>query len=375
MFKKNKKDVDRYHFGFLTIEKDRHIKKISLVRFLGFPIYINKYGPSGHERKLFCVNLNPQKTNDLGVCHEILNISQQKVDSRNYISLIGSPSGETYLFLGILSDFLAKERISDYVLVVNSEWKRRLCMFLSPKSRCYKIDCDLFVHDILKFTEGDVTLYNIFPTTHYLNQDKRIVDNKKTHYYDCVCRTLGVPRNDVLKPSVSEVASNKVNEILSSKNIDPSKIVILCPEANSCSELTKDFWETLSLDLMKRGYIVFLNSSDPKYVSCSISIFLTHEELFCLAQQAAAVVGLRSGLIEILASSGTRIFTFYGGFPERGLLKAMSADDVLRGFSLKKLPGLPYSKIFEYSLAQFNCEMLVKDLQTRLPNYPELPVD
>lgn len=86
-----------------------------------------------------------------------------------------------------------------------------------------------------------------------------------------------------------------------------------------------------------------------------------------MAQHAAAVVGLRSGLIEILASSGTNIFTFYCEFPERGLLKAMTADDVLSGFSLKKLSGLPHSKIFEYSLSNFDSDMIIKELKTRLP--------
>ena len=368
MFKKNKENVDRYHFIFFNIERDRRINKISLVRFLGLPIYIYKRTSLYSERKIFGITLKRKRINDSSSCREILNLSRQKVDSLNYISLIDSPSGEIYLFLGLLSEFLEKERISDYVLVVNSEWKRRLCMFLSPKSRCCKIDCNFFIYDTIKHTEGDVTLYNIFPTTHYIEQDKLIVANG-AHYYDCICATLGVYKRDVLKPNVSETASNRVREIFSLKKIDPSRIVILCPEANTCSTLSKRFWEALSSDLKERGYHVFLNSSNPKFISCTISLFLTHEELFFLAQHAAAVVGLRSGLIEILASSGTKIFTFYSGFPERGLLKAMSPDDVLRGFSLKKLPGLASEKIFEYSLSNVDAEMLVKELQTRIPNY------
>lgn len=60
-------------------------------------------------------------------------------------------------------------------------------------------------------------------------------------------------------------------------------------------------------------------------------------------------MGLRSGLLEILALSGVEIVSIYTKLPQRGLLNEMPASEVLNGFSMKQLPGIDCTNIFEFT--------------------------
>lgn len=75
----------------------------------------------------------------------------------------------------------------------------------------------------------------------------------------------------------------------------------------------------------------------------------TLQEAFVIAQHAHAVIGLRSGLLDLLSMTGTPIHAIYTSFKKRIDFPPMSAEHVKTGFDLEKLPKeIRKSKIYSY---------------------------
>lgn len=85
-----------------------------------------------------------------------------------------------------------------------------------------------------------------------------------------------------------------------------------------------------------------------------------------LARHSVAVIGLRSGLTEMLAAVGIPSFIVYTGLTQRGMLEAMSAEQVLRGFTLTELPGLEKNKIHEYVYSDSNWQQITSDALNKI---------
>ena len=101
------------------------------------------------------------------------------------------------------------------------------------------------------------------------------------------------------------------------------------------------------------GYDVFFNTKTgfSESIGCK-SCFLNLQELFKLSEMAKAVIGVRCGLMEYIAESGTPAYVIYKSFKNRLPEEFMSAQKAYEGFSLAKLPENNY-KMKEY---------IVKDL-------------
>lgn len=79
--------------------------------------------------------------------------------------------------------------------------------------------------------------------------------------------------------------------------------------------------------------------------------FLTLEEAFYLASLSKGVIGLRSGIFELLAYiKNIPIVSIYTKFGQRGNFKEMASEKVLTGFTLTKLPNVNVNNLFEYDI-------------------------
>lgn len=87
------------------------------------------------------------------------------------------------------------------------------------------------------------------------------------------------------------------------------KSVLLMPYAFSCPQLPMIFWEALAKALMAAGYQVFTNVKDeseqPLSQTCPISESIENMALF--AENVSAVIGLRSGLCDVMALIHTKL--------------------------------------------------------------------
>lgn len=279
--------------------------------------------------------------------------------------LNGAPSGEIYLILNMIDLILRKNNSKKPLFLVDKPFKQQLCTLLCPDIPVIlnKTKIELYFNNLYSYKIKECIIYNFFPTVHYINQDILINSNKE-HYFSYIKSALNIEEKPQFKDlDISDTAKQNVLSIIEENNLD--KFIIICPEANTCEENHIN-WNKICEIYFDLGYKIVLNISNFKnYIPHTIPLFLPYEEMFLLTQKANALIGLRSGLIEILSQcSKTTIFhIFYTNFPKRGALKAMDAEKALNGFSLIKLPNINIENIFEYNANELaNDDILIKKM-------------
>lgn len=215
----------------------------------------------------------------------------------------------------------------------------------APGYTCVNIDIPIYTYDALKLTDGDgITIFSLFPTTHYLRQDDLIREGK-AHYFECIAKDLGVKVAPVYLPSKWKGAALNATR---KYKLNLTKFVIVCPEASTASAIPNSEWVKV-IDVIKSlGYDVYLNvTKQHKEFKNEKQFFLKHYELMELAKCAQLIVGIRSGLMEILAVTQVPKIAVYPEIPDRIELKGVKA--LLNGFTMKKIPGLNLkNNVFEY---------------------------
>lgn len=86
------------------------------------------------------------------------------------------------------------------------------------------------------------------------------------------------------------------------KNVSDLKMIIICPYAYSTGILPKVFWEELVKILVEKDYVIYTNvSKTEEEISGTKRLECTLSEISDLANQAFAVIAMRSGICDLLA--------------------------------------------------------------------------
>jgi hypothetical protein len=331
----------KFFFGLLYIK----INKYSLeykIRLFGCTIYKNKNSDSLKYKALYRI------------------LKKKKLLYKNIYIFTGSPSGELYIILNLINAILKNKLRDDVLFVVDKKFKKVLCKLYCPDISCIiENKINLFVFDKSFYSYKDVSFFSLFVTKHYLEQDKKI--NKiGIHYYEYIRQDLGI-KDDVEfhVPKISRVTQEKIKKYVNKNELN--NFIILSPEANTSSVLSKKFLQTLCAELNKKSYKVFLNIMHVEnYIDDCYVNYFSYDEIIELSKYAKAIIGLRSGLIDILSTLDIDIHCFYTAFPKRGYLEPMSSENALKGFSLKKMPNTNKDRIFEYDINKISEEQLLK---------------
>ena len=271
-----------------------------------------------------------------------------KIDEKyKHIYINFNCSGETYLFLSYINP------PENSVFVATKKYHMDLCRMMHPE-----IDC-VFLPDVIYLRSFDNihkeiyknrTFYNVLPFEHFVNLEKKLRKGQDVHYCEEICKTIGVNYSAAAKlPVISEetksLALKKAERI--SLNLD--NFVFLCPESQSNVNPKDNFWVDLTNKLYSEGYDIFVNTISLKQeYGTGKTCFLTFDEAYYLASLSKKIIGLRSGFIEILTSIKNVLITcYYTDFKDRGKLKSVDAETVLKGFTLKKLPNVNTDLIME----------------------------
>lgn len=187
---------------------------------------------------------------------------------------------------------------------------------------------------------------------------------------------LGLNKNSLILHKTTlckEQDTNKVHDIFAKEELKLEKTIIIIPEARSfqCSLLTNKFWIQLADSMAEKGYQVVFNSKDI-YGEYS-SVFLSIAETIVLANLCGYVIGVRSGLLDILAGE-TNAF-IQAIYPSNNELTqndckhltqfglpphSTPAEKFLCFFSLANIRN--DGKITEIVLQSQNKEMLIEEL-------------
>ncbi len=339
IFYKNKIEYDfikkSYLMGLFYYKKNL-INYNKSLRIFGLPILSSKI-KLGYE-KFYILGIIYFKKTTRNLLYNVIN--QHVPERYKNIYIHFNCSGETYLFLSYIKP------TEDSIFVATKKYHIDLCKMLHPNIECIYLPNILNLRafdNVYKENYKNKNFYNVLPFDHFRILEEKIKKGLEVHYCKEICKTIGVEYSTkALLPFISEdikkSALNKANRI--GLNLD--NFIFLCPESQSNEDPPGGFWINLVDDLYNSGYDVFLNvlNQNPKFGTAK-SCYLTFAEAYYIASLSKKIIGLRSGFIEPLSSIKNVLITcYYTDFKDRGLLKPLSAEQVLNGFSLKALPNI-----------------------------------
>ena len=288
----------------------------------------------------------------------------------NYI-IFSSGFGEIYHFLFYLKQFIKRENISHNTLIVFKQkaLKDVYELFnLNIKATVIETIAGIMLDSKQKFQ--NVTFYTPLSYDYFGNVEKNILNNKK-HYYEMLQSNILYHLDDksITRPNIKN--SSIIQDYY--KNALEECFIIISPEAATLDSIPYDFWYKLAQKLKLAGYNILINTNNPHFIieGC-ISSFdknLSVKEMFELSKYAKAIIGLRSGFLEILIENSQKLsFVVYQPFNCFAQNK-MSATEVLKGFSIKKLPFINPELINEYNFE--SCDdynILIDEIINKISN-------
>lgn len=338
-----------YFLGIVYYKKNLKDSS-SEIRIFGLPFWKKKFR-RGKERFYLLGLLYWRRSSKKKLYNTILEYVEPKY-SNIYINF--NCSGETYLFLSYIKPS------KDSIFIATKKYHKDLCRMMHPEIDCIYLPDIVYLrsldnNNIYKEEYKGKTFYNILPFNYFVRFEDNLRKGKEVHYCEEICKTIGIEyTKEAKKPIISE--ETKQNTLMKVKRIglNLDNFVFLCPESQSNENPKDSFWIDLTDTLYSKGYDIFINtiSLKPEY-GTGKTCFLTFDEAYYLASLSKKIIGLRSGFIEMLTSNNVPIICYYTDFKNRGLLKSINAERVLKGFSLKKLPNVKPDNIFEFDIKNY----------------------
>lgn len=170
----------------------------------------------------------------------------------------------------------------------------------------------------------------------------RIENIKGISFHSLFVRTVfGVEPLEPL-PFVNKAGAEDCSCLFSKYKLKPGRTVILAPYANSfVEELPKAWWEELAGELATRGLKVYTNSSGDTepVIAGTEKIFLSYEEMYRVLETAGYLIGMRSGLFDLMNEAECTKVVIYQEFITK---------ERMNFFSLKNMYGR--KDAYEYQL-------------------------
>lgn len=268
----------------------------------------------------------------------------------DYIFIISSGLGELYCFLSfILKGFLKKNNIQNPLFLFTNKYHRTLFSLFVPEISSVFVNKNYFWEYQGEFMIHGIRSRCLFPVSYFQWVENEIRRNS-SFFADCMLRHFSTSPQEIysLQVHISGALRDRVFNKLLAAGLKDCKYVFLATYANSCISIPQEFWQNLIDYLNSRGLKILLNTKDDSLKGDCYYIPLSIDEALVAAQGAQFIIGLRSGLMDLLLQAGRPMYIIYTGFPQRTHFLPLSDIEVLHGFDLKKIP-CPYKKAKIYS--------------------------
>jgi hypothetical protein len=276
------------------------------------------------------------------------------------ICVLSCNAGETYNFLQCFDKFVKKNSLRNICFVATKKYHCDLIKIICPEYDFVYVESSLDFKLEWNFKYNGKRFWTIFDLDYFINFEKSVreADKNYSNYYDTMLSKLNLNREDVKFKNIflSESVKRNVIEKAQNAGLDINKFVFIAPFANSCETLSDNFWQKLINAIIKEGYDIYINCMQDKKAQYkgTKSFYLSFSEVLVLAQKAVKIIGLRSGLCEILATTKRPMDIIYTDFKDgRVLFEKLSSAKVLLTFSLKFLPiQNAHIKEYDYNAAK-----------------------
>lgn len=272
-----------------------------------------------------------------------------------------SRSGEFFLLMHHLREWLQKNKSTNYILIFSAKYHLNICKMFFPEIPCAYIK-NINVPLISRGIKKIKTCYknkNIYVPTYeryFVDVENKIRDND-AHYYKLLKFHIGLS-DKTEHYSITDSTKEKVAKIVN--HFLDNNFVFISPETLSNELMEKDFWEDLCDHIRTKGYKIYCNAMFfHNLIPGCEAMFLTYEESIELAKYAKGIIGMRSGFIECLSQNNTPMFVLYTDFPKRQGFKRLASGKVLNGYSIKKLPYVNKDNLYEYDVNKYKKQELI----------------
>lgn len=266
---------------------------------------------------------------------------RRKLQNFNEYVIINANFGEAYV---VFKYFLPQ------LLVKNPN----LLLILTKKSqiellKMFNLDCkycliENWIVDRMKgkFSYKNKKIWVLFNHDYYVSLEDKMKHGKSNYILEMET-FLGLKANvsDCAKICVSEEVKASVQNKLELLHIKNNEFVFVLPEANTCSDFTVEELDLVVRSILKKGLHPLVNIFQRKEFytvkgikTCDLSV----QECFQIASLSAYVIGVKSGLMEILAEADKRTIVVAKPFKNRAPSEQMPVEASLKGFSAKHLP-------------------------------------
>lgn len=259
------------------------------------------------------------------------------VDGRkNVIVLVGN-SGEIALLIKFFFEKLLKDlRCEDpqsVVVLCTKPYHRAMMQMYFPEVRTAVSNPRILERLPRTFDSGSWRVTLCFPRNYYAEHslDRHFVSQMQ-EWFDFRPSVLRIPDRELLADAYRSVVAKLTRRQIEALEGKVGKgLVIVATEAKTVAPLPVEFREKLKDDLIRQGYVIFENRTDGAKDS-----LLTFAELYAVAERAAAVFALRSGLADFLSDVDVPTTLYYTAIlPRRNASSGKSPQEVLERYTLR----------------------------------------
>lgn len=274
--------------------------------------------------------------------------------------------GETYLQLHHFEEYFLNKNINNPIFISQFKNLESICKMFFPDIKFIVIPNVFYemVFGEIDYCEYDGYRY-FLPVNrkHLINVEKQANNNCNILFYNELKKTLGVNSFNIKQPRISDKEQIKANKVIGQLGLK-KKFVYIIPEAQSNSSLSLNFWEALCLKLKEDyDYDVFFNTKLSGMKKQYKHKLLSIEQAKEIASKADIIIGIRCGLMDLVANNNSLIFTIYQPFNNRAPeFPYLSAEKVLRTFSLKQLPNFTNKDLYEYNAETYSEKFILNEI-------------
>ena len=260
------------------------------------------------------------------------------------IWVLSNQSGETSLLLVTIKEDRAV--LNNTIFIATKPYHVQLIEIFLPGAKYFYMPEYFGLH--LKkdsqhslFCKG-VQVKIVQPLGYFIKYEQELQhDVCKSHFYHRYCQATHIlnKKTELKYPDIQEKDRNDIYKKLSNKGVR-RPFVLISNETWSNLNLSDAFYQKLSFELSQEGYDVVFNSRVVSEANLyGHVIFLSLNETIALAKEAAWVIGIRSGLMDVIYPYSDKMIVIYTAFRDRGkMFPELKASCVFKAFSLKQLP-------------------------------------
>ena len=334
--------------GKITLYKHSYTSKSERFSILNIPVKKIKIKNSKKNTYFFNIKIKSEKfiPSDVRVyLNYVTNLLENSECKKTYI--LNEHIGESFLLSNLLDKILKNDNANKVNFILQKNYQKEILNTFVPDNKKASVivvpvpvnlrkDTALYLADENEYK--DFSFRVLMPEKFWCSKEV-----KNNHYFDLICRELNIDGKDfhvnskILETAPPPIINKKIEE----NDLNLENFIFISPESISVRAVSITHWETLVRELKQAGYDIYLNITDKNNFISGTKCFYTNiSEAFYLAGKAKYIIGMRSGILEMLAYTGTETFAVYNG------------DNRIKRNSLLKLPSLNNDKIheFDYSI-------------------------